>query len=37
MEIPEGYTEFQLADVLSTGLNLVNLVTSLSGASSGEK
>jgi hypothetical protein len=37
LEIPEGYTEFQLTDVLATGLNLVNLVTSLQRAPSGEK
>lgn len=36
-EIPEGYTEFKLSDALPTGLNLVNLLASLSGASSGEK
>ncbi len=36
-EIPEGYTEFKLADVLATGLNLIDLVTSLPGAPSGEK
>ncbi len=37
MEIPEGYTEFQLTDVVAAGLSLVDLVTSLQGASSGEK
>ena len=37
LEIPDGYTEFKLTDVLPAGLNLVDLVTSLQGASSGEK
>ncbi len=36
-EIPEGYTEFNLANVLAAGLSLIDVVTSMPSASSGEK
>jgi len=37
LEIPEGYTEFQLSDLPSAGLALVDVIMSLSGTSPGGK
>jgi len=37
LEIPEGYTEFKLSDILAKGLSFIDVIASVPGASSGGK